>query len=138
MDKISLQLTVYFENPFWMGMFELVDQSQLQVSRIIFGKEPMNEDILQAIYNQFCQSKLSPVVEVKNKPKHISYKRLQRDVKKQLQQQGVGTKSQIALKMQYEVSKQEHLVERKKRLEKEKQMKFALKQQKKKEKHRGH
>ena len=70
-----------------------------------------------------------------NKPKHISYKRLQRDVKKQLQQ-GVGTKSQIALKMQYEVSKQEHLVERKKRLEKEKQMKFVLKQQKKKEKHR--
>ncbi|WP_050636670.1 YjdF family protein [Candidatus Stoquefichus sp. SB1] len=138
MDKISLQLTVYFENPFWMGMFELVDQSQLQVSRIIFGKEPMNEDILQAIYNQFCQLKLSPAVEVKNKPKHISYKRLQRDVKKQLQQQGVGTKSQIALKMQYEVSKQEHLVERKKRLEKEKQMKFVLKQQKKKEKHRGH
>lgn len=138
MDTISLQLIVYFDDPFWVGVFETIDNHDLQVSRIVFGKEPMNEDILQTIYHQYHQLKQSPHVEVKVKQKQVSPKRLQRDVKKQMQKHGLSTKSQIALKMQYELSKQEHIQQRKERLEKEKQVRFDLKQQKRKEKHRGH
>lgn len=138
MDTISLQLIVYFENPFWVGVFETIENQNLQVSRIVFGKEPMNEDILQMIYHQYHQLKQSPHVAVKVKQKQISPKRLQRDVKKQMQKHVLSTKSQIALKMQYEVSKQEHIQQKKERLEKEKQLRFDLKQQKRKEKHRGH
>ncbi|WP_028043439.1 YjdF family protein [Candidatus Stoquefichus massiliensis] len=136
MDTISIQLTVYFDEPFWVGVFETISQHQLQVSRIVFGAEPIDEEILLAI-QKYQRLKQSPSVDIKSKQQHISPKRLQRDVKKQMQQ-GLGTKSQMALKMQYENAKQERLQVRKERLEKKKQYVFDLKQQKKKAKHRGH
>ena len=62
---------------------------------------------------------------------------LQRDAKKQLQDTGIGTKSQQALKLQQEQRKQERRVKsREQKLAETKRM-FELKQQKKKEKHRG-
>lgn len=64
-------------------------------------------------------------------------KRMQRDVRKQLRDTGIGTKSQHALKLQQEQSKQERKVKsREQKLAESKRM-FELKQQKKKEKHRG-
>jgi hypothetical protein len=63
---------------------------------------------------------------------------MQRDVKKQMQRAGVGTKSQQALQLQREQFK----VERKQKSHEQKlaeaERLFELKQQKKKEKHRGH
>ena len=52
--------------------------------------------------------------------------------------QGVGTKSQQALKLQHEQNKQEHISQSKKQKELDKMRLFALKQQKKREKHKGH
>lgn len=65
-------------------------------------------------------------------------KKRQRDVRKQVQLQGVGTKSQQALKLQHDQSKSEHILQNKKQKELDKMRLFALKQQKKKEKHKGH
>ena len=67
-----------------------------------------------------------------------NYKKRQRDVRKQVQLQGVGTKSQQALKLQHDQSKSEHILQNKKQKELDKMRLFALKQQKKKEKHKGH
>ena len=64
-------------------------------------------------------------------------KRMQRDVIKQLRDTGIGTKSQQALKLQQEQNKQERKVKsREQKLAEAKRM-FELKQQKKKERHRG-
>ena len=70
--------------------------------------------------------------------KQKSYKKRQRDVRKQVQLQGVGTKSQQALKLQHAKSKSEHILQNKKQKELDKMRLFALKQQKKREKHKGH
>ena len=70
--------------------------------------------------------------------KQKSYKKRQRDARKQVQLQGVGTKSQQALKLQHEQNKQEHISQSKKQKELDKMRLFALKQQKKREKHKGH
>ncbi len=70
--------------------------------------------------------------------KQKSYKKSQRDARKQVQLQGVGTKSQQALKLQHEQSKQEHILQNKNQKKLDKMRLFALKQQKKKEKHKGH
>lgn len=70
--------------------------------------------------------------EAKKNPKTA-----QRDAKRQMQQVGIGTKSQQALKLQLE----EKRLEGRKKNREEKQAKaerlFLLKQQKRKEKHRG-
>ena len=58
-------------------------------------------------------------------------KRVQREVRKQVQNTGIGTKSQQALKLQ-----QEQLKIERKAVSRE-QRQFKLKQQKRKEKHRG-
>ena len=65
-------------------------------------------------------------------------KRMQRDAKKQMQETGIGTKSQQALKLQQEQNKQERKQRSREKKEAREQRLFELKQQKKKEKHKGH
>ena len=62
-------------------------------------------------------------------------KRIRREVRKQVQNTGIGTKLQQALKLQQEQSKTEHKTMSREQREAEKQ--FELKQQKRKKKHRG-
>ncbi len=50
---------------------------------------------------------------------------------------GIGTKSQQALKLQHEENKEMRRSLSKEKREEEEQRKFALRQQKRKEKHRG-
>ena len=33
-------LTVLFENPFWVGVYERIDGDRYEVCKIIFGEEP--------------------------------------------------------------------------------------------------
>ena len=68
----------------------------------------------------------------------VNPKRMQREARKQMQSTGIGTRSQQALKLQQEQFKQERKARtREEKLDEAKRM-FALKQQKKKDKHRGH
>ena len=64
-------------------------------------------------------------------------KRVQREVHKQVQNTGIGTKSQQALKLQQEQRKTERRTVSREQRETEKQRQFELKQQKRKEKHKG-
>lgn len=64
-------------------------------------------------------------------------KRVQREVRKQVQNTGIDTKSQQALKLQQEQLKTERKAVSREEREAEKQRKYELKQQKRKEKHRG-
>ena len=64
-------------------------------------------------------------------------KRMQREVHKRIRNNGIGTKSQQALKLGQEQRKTERKIVSKEKRDAEKQRKFQLKQQKKKEKHRG-
>ena len=34
------KLTVYFEDPFWVGVFERVEEGKLSVCKVTFGAEP--------------------------------------------------------------------------------------------------
>lgn len=138
MDKTSCRLTVFFENPFWVGIIECNEDGKLTVTKITFYKEPKDYEIRDFILKKYNQLNFSPAVENVVIEKQKSYKKRQRDVRKQGQLQGVGTKSQQALKLQHDQSKQEHILQNKKQKELDKMRLFALKQQKKKEKHKGH
>ena len=36
MDKASGKLTVYFEEPFWVGVFERIEDGKLSVAKVTF------------------------------------------------------------------------------------------------------
>ena len=127
------KLTVFFEEPFWVGIFERVENGKLSVSKVTFGTEPKDYEIWEFVLKQF-----SPSVEVTEKELTKNPKKLQREIHKQMLDRGVGTKSQQALKLQQEQRKQQRKSKsREDKLAEEKKM-FDLKQKKKKEKHRGH
>lgn len=40
MDKVSIKVTVFFEMPFWVGVFEQISQEKLSVCKVTFKTEP--------------------------------------------------------------------------------------------------
>ena len=138
MDRASGKLTVFFEDPFWVGVFERVSDGQMSVCKVTFGAEPKDYEVLEFILGQYYKLKFSPAVDVEVRKSADNPKRRQRDAHKQVQNSGIGTKSQQALQMQREEMKTERKQISKDQKEAEKQRQFDLKQQKRKEKHRGH
>ena len=138
MDKASGKLTVYFEEPFWVGVFERIEDGKLSVAKVTFGAEPKDYEVQEYIQNYYFSLKFSPAVDTVVKDIKRNPKRMQREAKKQMQETGIGTKSQQALKLQQEQNKQERKVRSREKKEADELRMFELKQQKKREKHRGH
>lgn len=138
MDKTRGMLTVYFEEPFWVGIFERISGGMLTVCKVTFGAEPKDYEVQEFILKHYSRLRFSPAVEIKVRSAADHPKRRMRNAKKQLEHSGVGTKSQQALQRQREESKIERRRCGKRQKEAEEQRKFDLKQQKRREKHRGH
>ncbi|MBO4457809.1 MAG: YjdF family protein [Butyrivibrio sp.] len=138
MELISDKLTVYFDDPFWVGVFEHIEAGKLSVAKVTFGAEPKDYEILEYIIRNYYRLKFSPAVDTVVKESKRNPKRLQRDAKKMVLEKGIGTKSQQALKLQQEQNKLERKVKSREQKEAEELRLFELKQQKKKEKHKGH
>ena len=138
MDRNYGKLTVYFENPFWVGVFERIENGKLSVCKVTFGSEPKDYEVWEYVLKNYYQLKFSPAVDVVVKKEATNPKRVQREARKQVAATGIGTKSQQALQMQRE----ENILERKsvsrEQREAEKQRQFELKQLQKREKHKGH
>ena len=137
MNKVSGKLTVFFEEPFWVGVFEHVSDGKLSVCKVTFGAEPKDYEIHGFILKNYYRLKFSPAVATDVKEAGRNPKRIQREVRKLVQNTGVGTKSQQALKLQQEQLKTERKTVSREQREAGKQRQFELKQQKRKEKHRG-
>ncbi|MGN1129890.1 MAG: YjdF family protein [Ruminococcus sp.] len=138
MDKVDGKLTVFFEEPFWVGVFEKVENKKLSVAKVTFGSEPKDYEVYEFVLKHYLSLQFSPAVTAVVKETKKNPKRMKRDVKKQLQNKGIGTKSQQALKLQQEQHKQERKVTSRKQKMAETKRLFEMKQQKKKDKHRGH
>ena len=121
-------LTILFENPFWIGLFERIDGDKYEVCKITFGAEPKDYEVYDFLLKNWHKLKFSPPVKTeKIEERKINPKRMQ----------GIGTKAQQALKLQHEQGKLERKVKSREQKEAEKERQFALRQEKKKAKHRG-
>ena len=138
MDKVSGKLTVFFEDLFWVGVFERVTKGRLSVSKVTFGAEPKEQEVYAFVLKQYRCLRFSPAVEAAVRQAGHNPKRLQREARRQTQETGIGTKSQQVLKLQQEQNKQKRKEKSRKKKETKKQRTFELKQQKKREKHKGH
>jgi len=137
MDKVLGKLTVFFEEPFWVGVFERVSDGRLSVCKVTFGAEPKDYEVYDFVLKNYYRLRFSPAVATEVKEVGRNPKRVQREVRKQIQNTGIGTKSQQALKLQQEQLKTERKIVSREQREVEKQWQFELKRQKRKEKHKG-
>ena len=135
---IQSSLTVLFENPFWIGLYERMNGNRYEVCKITFGAEPKDYEVYDFFLKNWHKLKFSPPVKTgKIGERKINPKRMRREINGQLENKGIGTKAQQALKLQHEQCK----IERKKRSRaqkaSEKDRLFAARQAKKKAKHKG-
>lgn len=137
MDKVSVRMQVFFEEPFWVGLVERITEDRLTVSKITFGAEPKEYEVYQYILDNYWKLKFSPPVKAVAKERRVNPKRMQREAKRQAEHQEIGTKAQQALSLQREQLKLERKVRTREQKDEEKERMFALKTQKRKEKHRG-
>ena len=135
---MGLTLTVYFDEPFWVGVFERTEDGRLSVCKVTFGAEPKDYEVWAFVLEHYHQLTFSPAVEADTRQAADNPKRRQRNAGEQMARTGVGTQSQQALQMQLEQNKQERRAKSREEKLAEAERLFALKQQKKREKHKGH
>ena len=134
------KLTVFFEEPFWVGVFERMENGQLSVAKVTFGAEPKDYEVqawlLANAYTLRFSPSLESVKRISNE--RVNPKRRQRQAVRQLENTGIGTRAQQALSL----LREQNAVQRRERTKEEKEaeaaQQFQLHQQKRREKHRGH
>ena len=135
---MKASLTVFFEEPFWVGVFERIKDGKLSVCKVTFGAEPKDYDILVFVLYHYYELVFSPSVEIETRQAADNPKRRLRNARKHLENTGVGTKAQQALQRQREEMKTERRQISREERDAEAQRRFEMKQVKKKETKRGH
>lgn len=136
--KVNCKLTVFFEDPFWVGIYERREGAGYTACRIVFGAEPRDQEIHSLLLEQFHRLRFSPSLSVgQTEEKRLNPKRMQRAAKRELTRSGAGTKAQEAIKLQQQEGKEKR--KRRSRLQKEaeQERQFELRRQKQKAKHKG-
>lgn len=138
----SVKATIFFENHFWVGIFERSDKEGYGVARHIFGAEPSDPEIHEFVLNHYAELKFGELKEININIQRMNPKRVQREVRREMEKmKEISKPSTLAQEfMREEIEKKK--IEKKNISSAEKQARkdeqFCLRQQKRKEKHRGH
>lgn len=134
---MCITLTVFFEEPFWVGVFERRTDGVLTAAKVTFGGQPSDQQVLEWIDGQFYSLRFSPGVQAPRGTRAaVNPKRRQRQAAAAIAG-GSGTKAQQALQLARERSKAQRQRRAKTQREQEAQRKLLLHIAKKKAKHRG-
>ncbi|AWB46314.1 DUF2992 domain-containing protein [Paenibacillus sp. CAA11] len=138
-----MKLTVYYENPHWVGIAETREAGKVRAARYVFGSEPSDPEVLEFVLSgQLSALAERMTVEVAAKSsmpeRRINPKRLQRLAAEESRSRGAGTYAEQAIKLQMEERKLEKRAANREQREEQKARKFMLARQKAKAKHRGH
>ena len=133
------RLTVWFADPFWVGVYEREAEGRLEVCRHTFGAEPKDGEGWQWLLSAWRGLDFSPAVEAPRRPSgRENPKRARRQARNRPEKTGAGTKAQQALQLQREVRRAERAQRHRQRDAAEEERRFRLRQERKKEKRRGH
>jgi hypothetical protein len=131
--------TIAFEHPFWVGIFERLDERGYSAARFVFGAEPTEAELHRFALQDYQRLEFSlpgPAPERGGDPEP-GFKRRLREARKTLQGPGAGTRAQQAIQAEYERRKDERQELSREACDAEEQRQFLLRQERKKEKHRG-
>lgn len=134
---IRSKLTVYFEDPFWVGLFEFQVDENYYIARRVFGAEPTDPEVFLLLLRHKPEYRLPMKAETLPEPE-TGVKRRQRQASKELAARGPGRKALDAIKLQRETRKKESALESSKKKKEESEADYLLKREKRKGKHRGH
>lgn len=139
METVECALTVLFEDPFWILLYERSEDGRYEVCKITFGAEPKDYDVYDYLLKNWHTLKLCSFRQesIKNRARP-NPKRMQREIAKQTTDKGLGTKAQQALKAVQEETKALRKVRTREERGAEEARQFQLHREKQKEKHRGH
>ena len=56
-------LTVFFEDPFWVGVFERIEDGMLSVCKVTFGAEPKDYEIWDYVLHHYYELVFSPAMK---------------------------------------------------------------------------
>lgn len=133
------RLTVYFEPPFWVGLYQREDGDGFQVCRVVFGGEPRDQQVLDYFQSHWRELVFTPPAAGGPDPdRAVNPKRARREARRAVRPAGTGTKAQQALQLQREQSKVQRAVISRRRREEQRERKLALRKEKRREKHKGH
>jgi hypothetical protein len=136
---MGIKLTVYFDESFWVGVFERSEAGRLEMARVVFGAEPKDYEIYEYIKLRFNKLEFGrPLGTSVTVDRRISPKRLQRKIRQEVSTVGIGTKAQQALQLEREAAKQARKTQSRLDRATRQEQQYALRQVKKKEKRKGH
>ena len=72
---------MFFEDPFWVGVFERVENDRLSACKITFGAEPRDCDVWAFVLKNYCLLRFSPAVEAAVRSTPVNPKRMQREAR---------------------------------------------------------
>lgn len=136
----SSTLTVLHDGQFWVGLCERTEGGRYGAQRVVFGAtEPSDTEILAFVCARWATLSfdMRTDTEAKETPLAGNPKRRQREARASVQRAGVGTKAQQAMSASYEEHKLERKAQSREARRHAAEEQFALKQQKRKQKHRG-
>ena len=139
METGYAKLTVRFEDPFWVLLYERDGGGTYEVCKLPFGAEPGDQEVYAFLLENWRQLKFSPPVAMEGPPERkINPKRARREARRAVQPSAPGTRAQQALALQREEGKAARARRTRQEREAEEARKFALRQEKRREKRKGH
>lgn len=137
-----VKATIFYDKRFWVGTFERTDKEGYAVAKHIFGAEPSDVEVQEFVLHHYHELKFGNAKNITIEIQRMNPKRVQREVRREMEKFKESSRpSTIAqdymreeLEKNKKVKKAVSSAEKKAHTEEQ----FAIKQAKKKEKHRGH
>lgn len=136
-------ISIVFDSPFWIALFECVEKGQYSVAReVISTSEPTTPELL-LFFEKLNYRNLhytTPTDSEQMQKSKIGFKKMQKQVQRATEESSYKhtySKAHEALKKQQEEKKIERKTISKRQKEDKEERKFEIRQQKKKQKMRG-
>lgn len=132
METAVCKLTVWFEDPFWVGVVEREAGGRYEACKITFGAEPRDCEVYQFVLERWSRLRFGPSLPASPaEDRAAGPKRDRRAARRQTEAVGIGTKAQR------EQGKQARKVLSRGQREAEAERKSQLRQEKRRRKHKG-
>ncbi|MDY2777033.1 MAG: YjdF family protein [Collinsella sp.] len=136
--EVSSTFTIFFDGRFWVGVIERRCEGAIEARRIIFGAEPTNEEIHALVLESWGRIELSQAIACESMRKPRSNpKRRQREAAREAARARPSTKAQEALAREREILVDDARTRRSEDKREGARKRYALRQEKRKRKHRG-
>jgi hypothetical protein len=137
----AMDLTLYYDGQFWVGVVEEAGSEGLRAYRHVFGAEPSDGEVLE-----FVKTWLIPLFRRASSaelagarpPRPANPKRASREAARAVGGRGASTFAYEAIKADLESRKREGEFKTRQDREQEERRRFELARQKAKQRHRGH